>query len=84
MSPPSIPFPFSTSLCTLTPVVESPFAIVHCIGAAPLYRGNREGWTLSRLSGSKWDKNELGIMWPKEAVTRILSGFDESNGVGRV
>jgi len=48
ISPASTPFPFSTNLCTLTPVVSSALAIVHWIGAAPRHRGKSDGWTLSR------------------------------------
>lgn len=70
MSPPSIPRPFSCSLCTVTAVYLSPDAIVHCTGAAPRQRGKSDGWTFNLCAGSNLFKIEFGMIRPNDAVKR--------------
>lgn len=57
----------------VTPVVLSPFSTAHCIGAAPLYFGNKEACTFIHpyLGISKIS---FGNIFPY-ATTHITSGF---------
>ena len=61
----------------VTPVSFSPFMMLQWIGAAPLYLGKREAWTLTQpylgISKIRWER-----IWPK-ATTTIRSGCISSS-----
>lgn len=68
MGPASIPSDRLSISIMHTPVSLSPLRIACCIGAAPLYAGRSEGWTLSLLDCANRFNILLGRMRPNDAV----------------